>query len=348
MSKLPTKLGTDAIAKEGVGYCRMVVESNNCIFHEVAGQNDFGTDAFVELVDGTNVRGITVALQIKSGMSYRKGANYAIPCNESTVNYWKSHSLKIIGVVYDPEKRDAVWIDISRYIKSRPATRAVKISRKDVALFDKQHFRDFFLPIHLKKPITLEESRARAMAQDPDYDHHSIGIHCLKQQYGEKDETWDLFLDLFRKRPGRITSGHLIYYLAFIPGHPDIQYFAGQLPSNRAKETLSVAMGQFGRAEIEKLLDMVPESGDFERGSLGQSVESIIAMAKNRIMALEEIAHDAKSVMSSRDNAAILLAYYGQEASLQKLDALAQACPELEWPRVAADQLRSEGYFYLY
>ena len=56
--------------REGVNYLRNLVERANCIFHEIHRENDFGNDAIVEFVENESVKGVCVAVQVKSGNSY--------------------------------------------------------------------------------------------------------------------------------------------------------------------------------------------------------------------------------------------------------------------------------------
>ena len=64
------KQKTSAMERNGIEYVRSIVEKETCIFHEIALRNDFGNDAFVEIVDNEIVTGVSIALQIKSGKSY--------------------------------------------------------------------------------------------------------------------------------------------------------------------------------------------------------------------------------------------------------------------------------------
>lgn len=55
------------IERAGVNAARTLFEAAGYVFQEVELGNDYGKDAYVDLVDGDKATGICVALQIKSG-----------------------------------------------------------------------------------------------------------------------------------------------------------------------------------------------------------------------------------------------------------------------------------------
>jgi hypothetical protein len=67
---LPTRRHTSATERDGINFVRAVVEVQNCTFNEIHRENDYGNDAFVELVEGEQVSGVCVGVQVKSGVSY--------------------------------------------------------------------------------------------------------------------------------------------------------------------------------------------------------------------------------------------------------------------------------------
>lgn len=111
--KYPRKRSNDPVAREGVNFVRGAIEGENCIFHEINQQNDFGNDAFVELVEKGNVKGITIAVQIKSGTSFVRNNICSIPASKKKFTYWSKHSLPVIGIVYDPSIKNAYWVNLS-------------------------------------------------------------------------------------------------------------------------------------------------------------------------------------------------------------------------------------------
>ena len=98
--------------RAGVNETRAFFEACDCVFQEVDLGNDYGKDAYVDLVDGQEVTGHCVALQIKSGASFRTARGYAIPV-EGHEEVWRMSSLPVAGIVYDRYSRGRVhpvWI----------------------------------------------------------------------------------------------------------------------------------------------------------------------------------------------------------------------------------------------
>src|SRR4030042_3919630 len=101
--------------REAVNAAREFFEANGCIFQEVDTGNDYGKDAYIDLVDEGHVTGVCAAVQIKGGASYKRKEGYAIPIGEH-LDVWRSSTLPIIGIVYDPEDRQLRWCNISNYL----------------------------------------------------------------------------------------------------------------------------------------------------------------------------------------------------------------------------------------
>ena len=78
-------------------------------------ENDYGKDAYVDLVDEENVTGVCAAIQIKGGASYKRKDGYGIPVGDH-LNVWCSSTVPIIGIVYDPNDKQLRWCNISKYL----------------------------------------------------------------------------------------------------------------------------------------------------------------------------------------------------------------------------------------
>lgn len=349
-----TKKANSVTEREGVNYVRTIVESANCIFHEIHQENDYGNDAFLELVENNNVRGVTVAIQIKSGESYCSAAECKIPATKNHFEYWSEHSLPVIGIVYDPNEKIAYWYNIKQFLKINPervkaGPYTITFSKKEINKVTKNDFVDFFLPAFLKKPIHLEYERAIRFAADPDFDLHSIGIHTLMRQYRHSLDVWDLFINLFRNRPLKEIDRYLIYFFAHIPGHPDIYWHKGNTLSEDLRNNLKARIKQFDRDDITRLFMLMDYDDGFERGNLGQNVEAIVSLIPNKINLLLSLVRDQGIEPRVRNIAVTLLAYYGQQDVLEELKKIALEDTNSSWlVSQLVEQLTKEGYFYLY
>ena len=93
------------VASAGVTHTRMAIEDElGWLFREQPTE-DYGIDAHAEVVDGEDVGGKLLALQIKGGKSWFKesgpGGWWFRPDAEH-VRYWRNHSLPVVVVLYHP------------------------------------------------------------------------------------------------------------------------------------------------------------------------------------------------------------------------------------------------------
>lgn len=105
------------VASAGVTHTRRAVEDElGWLFREQPTE-DFGIDAHAEVVDGEDVRGQLLALQIKGGKSWfdEPGPDgwWFRPSIEH-VQYWTNHSLPVVVVLYHPETKRCHWQLVNR------------------------------------------------------------------------------------------------------------------------------------------------------------------------------------------------------------------------------------------
>ena len=80
MQKSPKISANRRVEREGINAAQAFFEKNNCVFQEVSLQNDFGKDAYLDVTRDGAFGPLCVALQIKSGISYRTNSDdYFIP-----------------------------------------------------------------------------------------------------------------------------------------------------------------------------------------------------------------------------------------------------------------------------
>lgn len=352
MGKIKKK--SSAVAKEGLNYVRSIVEGENCIFHEIHQENDYGNDAFVELVDGENVKGITLAIQIKSGKSYCKPTNCSIPATREHFEYWSEHSLEVVGIVFDPSERIGYWVNISQYLKrNREVLKngpfVITFSKKIINRFDGDGFKNIFIPIFLKKPIILENSRSKEYSLHSDFELHSLGIRALFNGYRNQKETWLKYFEIWEQRDWENIDPTLVYFFALAPGHPDIFWHQNNSLSPAIVDYIKSRIVEFEKNDLLKLLEFVDEDNGFQRGSMGQNVEAIISIIPDKIKLLESIVMVNKYCEKLRSSALTLLVYYLQEKSIPVLNKLINESGNIaSYSSALLDHSKSEGFFYLY
>ncbi|MFD8934412.1 DUF4365 domain-containing protein [Streptomyces sp. NPDC059578] len=111
---LPTK----KTERAGVNQFRALLESAGHIVQEIDGGNDYGEDCYLSFTERGERTGDLVAVQVKSGVKYRRSVGYAIPCRDH-VEDWTRSRIPVIGVVYDPDLRKLFWVNLTRYLREQ-------------------------------------------------------------------------------------------------------------------------------------------------------------------------------------------------------------------------------------
>ena len=105
------------VASEGVTHTQQAIEDELGWLFRNQPTEDYGIDAQAEVVDGEDVRGRLLALQIKSGTSWFKdtgpGGWWFRPDREH-VQYWTNHSLPVVVILYHPETKRCHWQLVNR------------------------------------------------------------------------------------------------------------------------------------------------------------------------------------------------------------------------------------------
>ncbi|PWR12481.1 hypothetical protein DKT69_23865 [Micromonospora sicca] len=127
---MPKQKPSAKVASRGVTRAKLYVEEElDWLFREQPTE-DFGIDAHVEVVDGEDVRGRLIALQIKSGKSWfgepTTGGWWFRP-DDDHVRYWKRHSLPVAVVLYNPATKLCHWQLVTDVTLARSKTGGWKL-----------------------------------------------------------------------------------------------------------------------------------------------------------------------------------------------------------------------------
>jgi WD40 repeat protein len=104
------------VASAAVTHTQLAVEDELGWLFRAQPTEDYGIDAHAEVVDGEDVRGRLLALQIKGGTSWfgepGDGGWWFRP-DAGHVRYWTSHSLPVVVVLYHTETGRCHWQMVS-------------------------------------------------------------------------------------------------------------------------------------------------------------------------------------------------------------------------------------------
>lgn len=261
--------------RAGVNFVRSVVEGAGCLFKEINLQHDFGHDATIVLVVDGQVRPREVAFQIKSGASYVSPAACSLPASAAHIYFWAEHDLVTVGVVYDPAKKSAWWIDLQTAARdfraSNPKSGTTFTFVKGLwNQLSETDFSSILVPALLGEAPSVPLERLCSWVMSNDVETHDIGVRAIRARYYREAAAWDCLIDAFRSKSVEQLTLNLPIALAKLLGHDDIGYYTDQIPSDVRGPAIAKVL-TFGSDEIAKLLSMLPDS-DFERPSVGYSL----------------------------------------------------------------------------
>ena len=346
----PTRRKTNATSRNGVNYVRTIIEHANCIFHEIHQENDYGNDAFIELVDNEKVTGKYLLIQIKSGTSYHDDSSCWIPATQKKFEYWKNHRLPVVGITYVPSENCAYWVNISHRLKKSPWNdfpSRIVFPKSEILRFDNRGFQEIFLPFFLGRSIRFNKEKSSQFADSSLFIEHVLGLRSLFYGFYNDMSTWEKMEKFLLSRAPEEISPQLPYFLAYAPGHGDIWWQEPPLRREIREAVLDRMRSSYDERHLLTLLSLVDENG-FERESVGQSVFAIIDLAMNTPGdKLQRIIYRMDLPERIRSNALILLCLVEQEGATPTLEKLVELNDSIsDLAENLLRHLQKEGFFY--
>lgn len=270
--------------RAGVNAAQSFFEENDCIFQEVELQNDFGKDAYVDITSEGILSPLCVALQIKSGNSYRaRSGDYLIPIGRHG-DTWRNSTVPIFGIVYDPDGGALRWVDITGYLRENPGKNSGSILVSSLSVLTEESLSgDFGAAIQKYSP--------------------GSDVRILENLLSEEEEQQtSAVLDLWAR--GRVDSRYLrllrrvvpdlsfaatryaIWALSHVTSHPDIF----RTSRNRISHDVADRVRMSFRWSVDEICHMfmalnIEESG---RGTLGQSLHMILLEDNTVVDSMEQ------------------------------------------------------------
>jgi hypothetical protein len=283
--KIPNNRSTD---RAGVGAAFRFFEANGCIFHEIPQQHDFGKDAYVDIAQDGIVTPICIALQIKSGNSYRTASgDYSIPLNQHS-HTWRYSTVPVFGVVFDPDDQKLRWVDVTGYLRQEMGVSAgsVPIGRNDV--LDRESLMSMLVPAAAKYAFPAGGSTAINLLSEND--EIQVGAVFDAWALGRGDARYLILLRRVVLDLRRSATRRAIELLAHATPHPGIFWTKNnwilENIASQARESFIWSV-----AEIVHLFSAL-DPGEQGRGTLGQHLFSLLTKDRttpeNVIMALGE------------------------------------------------------------
>lgn len=352
------------VENKGINFVGKIVNESNSIFNKIDGSNDVGLDGYIEFVENENVTGLCIGVQIKSGDSNlgKDEEDIYLKTDKEHFEYWQSHILPIIGIVYIPKEEKGFWIDITQYLNENKTiiedgSYNIKLSRKNelsLTSFKQLHN-------HLKKYIN-EYSQywnfgksLSLFIDEHDFDDRIQAIKSLFYHHRNKKETWNYLIRQFGIEEDKTIQRNLIHIFMHLEGHGDTYWHKGNIiDENIRKYGKALLKKYFGEKEFEILLNNIDEGG-IARGTIGQDIHALISIVPDKIELLKKIILNNKTTDQSRSYAGLLLINEFQRYDLERAKNFAQSMmnnfPKSKYYdqfKAAKEVLDDSEYIYLY
>jgi len=336
------------VEREAVNATREFFEANGCIFQEVDTANDYGKDAYVDLVSEGDVTGVCAAVQIKGGPSYKRRDGYVIPVGEH-LDVWRSSTLPIIGVIYDPEDKHLRWCNISNYLDNHGAENPTHIPVSAQAILtpsilhlETRPSLQRYSRVHLEHPLVQLCSRSVPSQLSALYDCFALGRSDARVFIALRYLTKVLVGE-----PLRVS----ISILSHLTAHPDILWSSRNwVPDDVQKEGIPHLVWDV--QEIRTFLSYITWE-DWQRGDVGEDLYMLFMQDPQIKTKMEAVALEA---MNAGDEdiafaALYLTIYWAGENGIDKYERMLARCPAFETLPLAAEleqALRECGHVILF
>lgn len=319
---------SQATSRDGVNFVQGLVERQNSTFQEIDLHNDLGNDAYVEFVVEENATGCCVALQIKSGASYRSlSGRYAFQSDSDHFEYWASHTLPVFAVIFDPERKKAVWVDITDHLRKNPSA----ITDGPYTIYADQDFSEStFLEfrnhcLQYRDQYSRESNFGRALESlsiRNDVERCFDGLRALFAYHRNQSATWYYLISCISNYRGHALLRALIAQLCHIPGHGDIFWSKRNIINEEVRHGALLFMRErFDRRDALTMLSAIDDAG-VDRGTIGQCVQVLIDTMADTQGVMESIVIDISQDERIRHSALLFAVSAAQAQSAASALAL--------------------------
>jgi hypothetical protein len=346
----------------GVNAVRTLLERHGLVVDEVDGRSDYGRDLNVDVTLDGEITGGIVGVQVKSGRTYFRQRRWTIPATPADWEYWRSSTVPIIGMVYDPVEDVIRWCNLSRLARARVVVDdesfAPELQSDDqtevpvTVVLNDDSFDEFIDRATVYLGATADSAylllvdsddalRCRGVANCWTLGRHDPRPLILLRRVLPSLEGWS-FLSALQ-------------VLAHASSHPDIFWTRQNWISPPVEEAVNQSF-RWSADEVLRLVDRfetMDEGGaDWYRGGSGQNLWSILG-ADRQLRAL--LPRAIRLAVDTRcDRAAARLLIWLQALALDPLEEVEQLLADL--PRLldieeagwVVDEVRRSGRFEIF
>ncbi|MBB3602787.1 hypothetical protein FHT40_002448 [Mycolicibacterium sp. BK556] len=348
--------------RAGINAVRTVLERNGLVVDEVNGRSDYGRDLNVDIVCDGGVTGGIIGVQVKSGPSYFRNGRWVIPASPVEWEYWRSSTVPVIGMVYDPVTETIRWRNLSHLARSRVLvadnTYTAERQSDDTASVDVTEVLNDELFDHFIDRVTgylaATSDAAYLFLVDLDDEVRRQGVfNCWT--LGRHDPRPLLLLRrlLPSLRQRSLIDG--VSVLAHATAHPDIFW----TPRNWISPPVEDEVRASFRWSVDEVVELIHQietmddgGADWQRGGVGQSLWSILVVDPALCNKLPSAIRAAMEAARTRAAVRLLICFqYLTESPEQDVDELIAATPglrDVEDVGWVVEHLRKWGRFDVY
>lgn len=334
-------------SREGMNAAHAFFERQDCVFQEIAQQNDFGKDGYLDYGEAREITALCCALQIKSGTSYRTAkGDYFIPVDDHAEN-WRRSTVPVFGLVYDPEDALIRWVDLTGYLRAHPNQSGGSVPLPGYHVLDVASLRGAFKgalkTYEFGGPgiLTLNLLSPGRLQTDAVYDAWALSRSDPKYLLILRRLLMDLLPEALRRA---------IFLLSHVGSHPNILWTKDNRISQQAENHLLPTF-RWSAEEIAHMLTVV-DPQDWGYHTLGECLDVLFSEDPNIVFKLRLA---VKLLLKSSDidhatRAATLGLAHAREKR-QELSRLMQEYPSLmedEWFRDVAAAVEESGEYSIY
>lgn len=243
------------------------------VVQAIEGSNDIGKDLYVDIAEAGVVTGELIAIQVKSGNSYRRKSGYAIPCSQDDLTLWAASSVPIFGVVFDPDSGSLHWTNLTAWARSQsreappraaPVSATWRLNSRTLGQFVLEA-RAFLAASGPPALLGLADPDPRVQ-RDAVYDAFALGRRDARALL--------LLRAALRYLDAPEALRPAIHFLALCVGHGDIAWSAANWLDDRIRSHVRNHF-DWSDEEYRKLL-AAPDPEEWSRGGLGQDVAALV------------------------------------------------------------------------
>ncbi|MEQ1947239.1 MAG: DUF4365 domain-containing protein [Bryobacteraceae bacterium] len=268
-------------SRDGVNTTRLFFEHHACTFQEIGQQHDFGKDAYVDLADKAGITPLCVALQIKSGISYRTSKrDYVVPVTHHA-DLWRRSTVPVFGIVHDPDDSQLRWIDLTGYLRAHPQQTGGSVPVVGRHTLDELSLRGAFTAaVRTYAARGTTDLVLNLLSPDP----FQTGAVYDAWALSRSDPKYLLFLRRFLMDLHSEATRRAIWLLSHVASHPNI-FFTKDTWMKPEAEGLLLPSFRWSPEELAHMLRAVDHS-DYGQGTLGECLDVLLYQDPNIVRKL--------------------------------------------------------------